>query len=156
MSSLIQKSTSYFFSSAESLGAVNKDRNGSRFQIPMQNILVVPQTAVDVTLEVTSANIWFTSPNISPEWKNNHLYLSYRPVYPLFSGAEVDVDITIPTGLYGISQLNDTISELIQTFSSGGTRFASDSVVLTADSATQRVKLHLGAHFIFVSQESAT
>ena len=72
MSNLIKKSVSDFFSSSEALGAVNKDRNGSRFQIPLQNIIVVPKAAVDVTLEVTSANIWFF-PNISPEWKNNHL-----------------------------------------------------------------------------------
>jgi hypothetical protein len=155
MSNLIKKEMSYFFSSAEALGAINKDRNGSRFQIAMQNIANVPPSAVDVTLEVTSANIWHTSPNISAEdWQNDKMYLVHNP-YLLPNTIQILPDpndylivLTMPKGLYGISELNDTISELIQnvTLPNTSERLTSDSVILTADAATQRVKLQLGPH----------
>ena len=108
MSSLIKKEISYFFSSATALGATNKDRNGSRFQIAMQNIANVPQAAVDVSIEVTSANIWHTSPNIAPEWGNNKMYLVHNPVLPpntieiLPDPNDFLIVLTIPKGLYGI------------------------------------------------------
>ena len=160
MSNLIKKEMSYFFSSCEALGAVNKDRNGSRFQIAMQNIANVPSSAVDVAIEVTSANIWHTSPNISADdWHNDKMYLVHNPILisdgviqTLPLATDYPIVLTIPKGLYGISELNDTISELIQKITLPNInpdtglpeRLTSDSVILTADAATQRVKMQLG------------
>ena len=71
MTNYVQKQMSYFFSSSETLGA-KKYNNGSRFTISMQNLASIPKTAIDCTLEISSANIWHVSPNIDDiNWKND-------------------------------------------------------------------------------------
>ena len=169
MSNLIKKEMSYFFSSASALGAVNKDNNGSRFQIAMQNIANVPPSAVDVTIEVTSANIWHTSPNISADWKNNKMYLVHN--YNLSAGdtnvlpvpGDTFITLTVPKGLYGILELNETISELIQEIvlpinpeTGLPERLTSTAVVLTADAATQRIKIQLETHLRLILETGVT
>ena len=93
---LVQKDLTYFFSSSELLGAQNKDNNGSRFQISLDRPLNIPNNAVDVCIEVTSANIWFTTPNIDTDYKNNKLYVDYSD--PL--GTSASYILVIPKGLY--------------------------------------------------------
>lgn len=139
-----QKDMTYFFSSSEILGARNKDNNGSRFQINLDRPIDIPVNAVDVSIEVTSANIWFTSPNITASYKNNKLYVDYTDP----SGGSDIFILEIPKGLYSVSSLNQTIEHLMcDTIIPDTTnRFECNSIVLSGDTATQKVKIQLESH----------
>lgn len=142
--SLVQKDMTYFFSSSILLGAQNKDKNGSRFQVKLDRSIDIPNNAVDVLMEVTSANIWFTTPNIEEEYKNNIMYFSYND--PL--GSSATFQITIPKGLYSVTTLNQTVEHLLQDILIPGTgdRFDCNAILISADTATQKVKIQLAEH----------
>ena len=149
---LVQKDLTYFFSSSEALGAQNKDKSGSRFQVKLDRSIEIPNNAVDVSIEVTSANIWFTTPNIDPVYQNNVLYVDYTDP----NGASATFPLTIPKGLYSVTSLNQTIEHLMCAIQIPGTAnyFDCNSVVLSADTATQKVKVQLGAYLsILVSPD---
>ena len=150
---LIRKDLTYFFSSNTAIGAQNKDNNGARFQVPLNRSLSVPANAVDVNIEVTSANIWFTSPNISQFYKNNILYLDYT--IPL--GISVQFNITIPDGLYSVFTINQTIEHILNGILIPGTGdyFPCNSIVLTADTATQKVKTQFGISNLSIITDQA-
>lgn len=140
---LIRKDLTYFFSSSVALGAQNKDKNGSRFQVKLDRPIGIPTNAVDVSIEVTSANIWFTSPNIDSEYKNNRLHVGFT--FPNGGGFQEFV-LIIPKGLYSVGSLNQTIEHLLcaTMIPGGGGYFAPGTIVLSADTATQKVKVQVG------------
>ena len=142
---LVQKDLTYFFSSSEALGAQNKDNNGSRFQVKLDRPIEIPNNAVDVSIEVTSANIWFTTPNIDPVYQNNILYVDYTDPS---TGASATWPLTIPKGLYDIYSLNQTIEHLMCGITIPGTndKFKCNSIVLSSDVATQKVRIQLGSN----------
>ena len=72
--SLITVEQTYFFSSDPTIGAQNVSSDGSKFQVTMDRPIIVPSASVNVSVECRSANIWFTTPNISDELKNDHFY----------------------------------------------------------------------------------
>ena len=72
--SLITVEQTYFFSSDPTIGAQNVSSDGSKFQVTVDRPIVVPTASVNVSVECRSANIWFTTPNISDESKNDHFY----------------------------------------------------------------------------------
>lgn len=148
--SLIEVENTYFFSSAENLGAQNRTADGHKFQILLDNEIKVPPSAVDCTIEVRSANIWFTSPNIAAEYNNNILHLEY---------AGSPVVLTIPDGLYSVSELNCTIQRLISRElvpPSFTTRFASNSIAFSTQTSRQRVivKLIAGLSLLTVGADN--
>ena len=149
---LVQKDLTYFFSSSTRLGAQNKDNNGARFQIQLDRAISVPVNAVDVNIEVTSANIWFTSPNIDAIYQNNLLYLEYDD--GVNSGSIV---LTIPKGLYSVNSLNQTIEHLLNDVLIPGSPgyFQCDSILFTSDSATQKVKLQFGTLYLSMLTDQA-
>ena len=151
---LVQKDLTYFFSSSELLGAQNKDNRGSRFQINLDRPLNIPNNAVDVCIEVTSANIWFTTPNIDAEYNNNKLYIDY---YNSFGGpASASYVLEIPKGLYSIASLNQTIEHLFGAESNpeSGVKFGVDSIVFSGDTATQKVKVQLGQYLSILTDST--
>jgi hypothetical protein len=161
MTNYVQKQMSYFFSSSEALGA-KKYNNGSRFTISMQNLTNIPKTAIDCTLEISSANIWHVSPNIDDvNWKNDKVYLIYNPNAVIIDDGLGDpndflITITLPKGLYGLSNINDTISELIQTVVlPNSERLSATSIILTGDSPTQKVKVQFESSFLRLVTESS-
>lgn len=150
--SLVQKDMTYFFSSSESLGAQNKDQNGSRFQVKLDRPIDIPVNAVDVSIEVTSANIWFTTPNIDEIYGNNKLYVNYTDV----NGISTTFVLEIPKGLYSISSLNQTIEHLMCSLTIPGTtdKFDGNSIVLSGDTATQKVKIQLGLYLSILTDSN--
>ena len=81
MSMYINHEDSFFFSSNDdptTLGpALNKDLNGSRFQVRMEPPISVPTDAQSVTIECVNANILHVTPNIAAEYGNNTMYVEY-------------------------------------------------------------------------------
>lgn len=139
---LIEVENTYFFSSDEALGAQNISDKGSKFQILLDKAMEVPPSAVDCTIECRTANIWFVSPNIAEEYNNNKLYLSYNLQQFV---------LTIPDGLYSVSELNCTIQRLIADvpipLPGGGSvpevRFQKNSISLSTFLARSRVILKM-------------
>ena len=125
---IIDKVISRDFSSNPALGAANIQNNGSKFTVNLNNPIFIPVGAVDCTVDVVAASIWFVQPNISIAIANNTFRFSSSTTRP---GTYL---ITIPDGLYSIVSLN---AALQRSFADLG--FASNIMVLSGDLATQRV-----------------
>lgn len=126
------KSISLFVSSDAQLGAFNITSGNNRFDIQFKNTIEIPHRAKNLTLQLTQATIWWTVLNISVEKQNNLFRLIVK------GAPDVVYDITIPDGLYSVSDLNNAINrELINQ------GLVSGLVILTPDNATGRVLLTL-------------
>jgi hypothetical protein len=91
---LLEKQFSAFFNSA---GASKIGSLGNRFEVALNSPLSIPSTCVYATLEVVSAKVWNTSPNISSMIGNNHLYFTYEGI---------PYDIEFPDGIWNTEQMN--------------------------------------------------
>ncbi len=131
MSILVPKTLSYTFSSNPSLGATNISSDGSSFTINLNNAIFIPSSAVNCSLDVVSANIWYVQPNISVALGNNNFTYIYNAV---------SHSITIPDGLYSLENLNSYLS--IQFVNSG---YISNLIVLTGNQSTQQTVLTFNA-----------
>jgi len=138
MSTVIETQETFFFSSDKTIGAQNRDLNGSRFQVRLNKPISVPPTAMDVSIECIAANIWYTSPNVAAEYENNRLHLVYN---------STPVVITIEDGLYDSASLDALVQRAIQKIPiPGGTgNFASSSIKIFENPATQRIVIELAA-----------
>lgn len=126
------KSFPLFVSSDTALGAFNVTSGIDRFDVQFKNTIDIPDTAKNITLQLTQATVFWTVLNISVEKANNlfRLKVDGNPGTPF--------DITIPDGLYSVTDLNDAINrELINEGLAGGL------VVLTGDNSTGRVLITL-------------
>ena len=133
--SLLHCEESYFFSSDERNGAQNKSQDGSTFSVQLNNPISIPKEAMYCTLEVTSATIWNNTPNISAAIGNNKLYFHTE----VDTSIGTDFVITIPDGLYGVSELTARIQREML-----GLGLPRDVLLLTADDATQRIVVSFG------------
>lgn len=116
-------------SSSVAAGASNVSDNGSTFEIRLQQPIIMPQNLANCTVQVDEATVWWTIPNISAVLGNNKFYLLYNAVNYL---------ITIPNGLYGVSDLNNALDrEILSAVGVAGL------VNLAPDNATQRVEITL-------------
>jgi hypothetical protein len=86
----------YIFSSSPSQGASNIRDNASRFTVQMNYPLFIPNGSKNATCEVVQANIWNTSPNISPSFDND-MFVAYDGTNMIY--------IKIDKGLYDIQTL---------------------------------------------------
>lgn len=130
--SWIQKEQTYFYNSGDALQAeVDPNSRGSRFRVHLNNPIKIPKTAQNVTIECVSANIWFTSPNITPDYKNTTLHIEV-------SG--MPYALVVPTGLYNAFELESVFDTLL--LNNG-----LDKSILTVKgvTSTQRVEFTLDA-----------
>lgn len=114
-------------SSSTAAGAINKSADGSSFEIFLEDPLQIPRNVSSVTVEVQEATVWWVIPNISAALGNNKFYILHLGV---------NYVITIPDGLYELTDLNTTLNRQLQT----ATTF-SGLVTLTADNPTQKVNI---------------
>lgn len=128
----IERKMTYIFSSDPAKGARNIQLDGSVFTVNMQYPISLPKGTQYATMEVHSASIWYVTPNISANRKNNKLeiVIGVTP-YPL----------TIPDGLYNFPQLVNALSIAFNTnYPAAPYRWA-DMFGFDADNATQRVAI---------------
>ena len=138
MNSLVETQETFFFSSDSNLGAQNKDLNGSRFQVRLNTPISIPSSAIDVSIECIAANIWYTSPNIAEEYKNNILYLEYN---------STTIPITLPDGLYASDTLNAYVKRALGKITKPGdtSKFAESSIKIFENPASQKIVFALAA-----------
>ncbi len=114
-------------SSSVAAGAKNITLNGSSFEILLQQPIIMPQNLANCTVQVDEATVWWTIPNISADLGNNKFYFTHLlTLYP----------ITIPDGLYSVSDLNNAVDRELVTATG-----LSGLVTFAADNATQKVEI---------------
>ena len=127
--SVIEKIYSYVFSSSPNNGAFNRSADGSTFSTVLDYPIYIPDGALYCTLEVQSANIWYTTPNISIAKNNN--------TFSFQDELGANHTVTFPNGLYDLTQLQTTLVNLlnnIPTPSAGDQYFT-----FSPNNATQKV-----------------
>lgn len=130
--SLLEKQFSAFFNSA---GANKIGTLGNHFQVQLQTPLQIPGSCVYATLEVVSAKVWNTSPNISEGIGNNHLVFTYL-------GKEYD--LIFPDGLWGTKEFNLYLEYFFLHHGlkeTVGTEIENVLFVVVENDATQRVSI---------------
>ena len=125
MAALIQKHTSWAFSSAAGNGATSISPDGSSFEVTLQTPLAIPLGALGAELACYSASVWNTSPNISPAFGNN----VWR--YTTSTTPAGTYTVSVPEGLYSLTALNAYLSNAFVNNSHSPNLF-----VLTGDDAT--------------------
>tara|TARA_R110001606_G_scaffold390365_1_gene557271 strand:- start:956 stop:1846 length:891 start_codon:yes stop_codon:yes gene_type:complete len=142
---LINNEISMILNSNPADGAENLSPDGSLFQVNLEDGgIQIPTDAVNVTVSVESASVWFSTPNIISAdtidgrlKKNNVLYINA----PLTAGGTGDVILYVEQGLYDLTALNEEIFKLINlngTINLTGTTPKSP-IVFDADAATGKV-----------------
>ena len=126
---LIEHEESILISSNPALGALNVDSNGSGFEINIPHGVTIPKDAFNVQVGVAEATIWFVIPNIKTN-VNDKLYLTSLNHAP--------EHITIPQGLYDLSQLNQAIQKELKL-----TTNYVNAITLVGNASTQKVELIL-------------
>ena len=101
---IINRESSYFFSSNNTDENSIVSSDGSTLTLSLNNPIGIPSSAVNATVEVQQASIWHTSPNISELKKNNQFYYSINGVS--------QEPITIEEGLYSLSTLNTYLNRI--------------------------------------------
>jgi hypothetical protein len=116
-------------SSNLSSGAFNVNAGKSKWDVSFPQEIKIPQQARNVTVECSSATIWYTSYNISSALNNNKFYL------------DVDSDaiytVTINDGLYDLSSLAHSIN--VGLVNQG---LASSIITFTGDTSSQKVVIN--------------
>jgi hypothetical protein len=132
---LLEKQLSYIFSSNPDNGAINVSADGSSFSVQLNQPIAIPAEAIHATLEVQSANVWWTIPSVSAALGNNKLYIysewiatdgGIPPNYPNY-------EITIADGLYSLDGLSAAIAREL-----ANQGLPSNLITLAGDNSTQR------------------
>ena len=125
---------SYIFDSGTQNGAKNKSEDGSTFDVQLPQPIVIPKEAVNCTIEVIQANVWYTTPNISIG-KNNNKFKFHTDM-----DRNVTKTLTFPDGLYSVTAFNTQLALLLV---DGG--FEADLFSVVGDDATQKTVITYGA-----------
>jgi hypothetical protein len=116
-------------SSNQESGAFNVSAAKSRWDVSFPQEIIIPKNARNVSVECSSATIWYTSYNISSALGNNKFYL------------DVDSDaiytVTINDGLYDLSALAHAIN--VSLVNQG---LASSIITFTGDTSSQKVVIN--------------
>jgi hypothetical protein len=138
---LIEKQLSFIFSSNPNNGAQNVSADGSSFSVQLNSPISIPSEAVYSTIEVQSANIWWSVPNVSVALNNNTLHI-YSDWIAADGGVPVgspNYTITIPDGLYGLKELAAAIARELVNLG-----LPSNLFTLSGDDSTQKTILTFG------------
>ena len=126
MSVILEKETSYFFSSDTTVGATQVGNNGSTFAVALNTPIMIPKGAISCEVAVYSAAIWYVNPNISVQLSNNQFKFTTS------NAPAGTYTITIPDGLYSLAGLNSTLSNSFVNLGLPSNLFS-----LSGDNATQ-------------------
>jgi hypothetical protein len=113
-------------------GASNVSSDGSRFEVQMNESLRVPDDAINCSVSMESASIWWSVANIITG-VNDTMYIHGLDT----SDVEQDFTIVIPQGLYDLPALNLKIQQLLE--NEDGKITPSNNIDLIADNATSKV-----------------
>lgn len=131
-------------------GAINISPDGSQFEIQLEDALQIPEEAINTTIDVEEATVWWVVPNIITG-QNDKMYITCPNVGDVLT----DYEITIPQGLYDLSGLNQAIARELS--NDGAKIDPSNALVLSPDDATQKVEItlpYLGSEVDFTKPDT--
>ena len=138
---LIDNEMSMIVNSNPADGAANGSVDGSLFQVNLEDGGIrVPRDAVNVSVSVESASVWFSTPNIISAdsldgrlKKNNVLYINALNT----SSVATNYVVALEDGLYDLTALNEKI---FNTLKNTTIKYTTNSpIVFDADSATGKI-----------------
>ena len=107
---MVKQEVSMIVSSSPNNGAVNMSADGSYFEIQLQDALAIPAEALNATLSVEEASVWFTTPNII-SGKNDKIYITGPSASPLITNrTTLGYPIASTYSMTGISADQSTLS----------------------------------------------
>ena len=131
---MVPEEISLLVSSNPYAGASNVSKDGSYFEIQLQDGLKIPKDALNVNISVEETAIWWTVPNIITG-ENDKLHITGPDTNDITQTAV----IVIPQGLYDLSGLNQAV---LRELEQAGFKTDPDPLItLTPDEATQKVEL---------------
>jgi len=142
---LVPEEINIIVTSDPNAGALNVSTNGSRFKIKLEEAIEIPETALNCTISVEEATIWWTVPNIidaaSTGIQNNLLYVTGpTQANPLITQSSI---LTLPLGLYDAAGLNESVQNLLVNggyqYTSGTPAISKPIFTITTDEATSRI-----------------
>lgn len=125
---------SMIISSDPENGATNLQDNGSYFEVKLEEGIRISREALNVSIKVEEASIWWTIPNVETG-KNDILHVTG----PNTSDVITTFDITIPQGLYDLNLLNLTIERQLK--DAGAKTSPNSLITLLNNNSTQKVEL---------------
>ena len=130
---LVPEEISLILSSDPANGATNRSSDGSYFEVSFNpaNAIAVPKDALNVSMSVLESTIWWTIPNIQTG-TNNKMYITG----PNISNVSTNYTVTIPQGLYDLSQLNTAILRELE--NAGAKTDPEPLIYIGADNSTQK------------------
>lgn len=133
----------FIVSSDPDNGAKNVNALGNRFEVVLDEPILVPQQAENITVSMEEATVWWTVPNIITG-TNDLMQVTDTGAGAAPSGGPANVyNIVIPQGLYDLSALNEAIQREIGN-DAGGAGFLDPPLIsLSADDATQKVEINI-------------
>ncbi len=106
---MLHKEIEFLVDSDPNQGASNVSSDGSSFTVNVNDPFIIPRKAKNVYLSVSDAEIWWTIPNIVTG-SNDQFEITDTGAD---SGTAYSNTVTIPQGLYSLSQLASQIETLI-------------------------------------------
>ena len=88
---MLKREMTYIFSSDPINGAYARSPNGDQFSVNLYNPIQVPRNCKYCTIQLLSANVWYTTPNIAVVYDND--------MFVFFDGTTTHT-IQIDKGLY--------------------------------------------------------
>ena len=123
----------FLLTSSLSSGAQNRSSDNSQFEVTLDRPLIIPKNSINCYLTAQQSTVWWTVSNIKAG-VNDQMYITY------FNGLVNVFAITIPDGLYDITQLDNAINREIV-----NAGFPNNLITLVGDNATQKTIIQINA-----------
>lgn len=145
---MIPEEISLLVSSDPSQGASNVTADGSEFQVGLEEPIEIPRDAVNVTVSVEEATVWWTVPNIIEGQNDTFTVFGDRED----GGTAQLFSIKIPQGLYDLTGLNNSIQTLLE---NAGAKVTDGSntkqlIQIGSDSATQKILIRFNYANVYI------
>lgn len=114
---MVPQEITMIVSSDPSNGAVNRSADGSYFEIQLQDGLSLPAEALNPTLSVEEATVWWTVPNIITG-VNDKMYITGTGANPLIS-SRTELGFPVPA-TYSMTVVSADVSTLTMNNIAGG------------------------------------
>ena len=73
---MLKREITLLFSSDPANGAFARSENGDEFSVNLYNPVQISRNTKYCTLQVLSANVWYTTPNVATQYDNDIFVLS--------------------------------------------------------------------------------
>lgn len=134
---LIPEEMSLIVSSDPTQGAVNVSQDGSSFELLLDQPITIPKEALNVTVSVSEATVWWTVPNIIKD-VNDKMFVFGN----LRGGGTKLFELVIEQGLYDLPGLNNSIVNSLETAGAQTLDSSGDPlplITIASDDSTQKV-----------------